>query len=125
MLYVGLDLSRKRLDWHPSPAKGSLVEAGACARLTRTGWTQLVRRLGGDYVSGCSPSWRWMNGRSLVHDQLELRGWDVRFWPISQRRRALAPLACKTDRIDAWVLAELARRDLIPEVWLPDPAGAL
>jgi transposase len=31
-------------------------------------------------------------------------------------------LACKTDRIDAWVLAELARRDLIPEVWLPDPA---
>jgi transposase len=34
----------------------------------------------------------------------------------------LAPLACKTDRIDAWVLAELARRDLIPEVWLPDPA---
>jgi len=37
-------------------------------------------------------------------------------------RAALAPLACKTDRIDAWVLAELARRDLIPEVWLPDPA---
>jgi transposase len=33
----------------------------------------------------------------------------------------LAPLACKTDRIDAWVLAELARRDLVPEVWLPDP----
>jgi transposase len=39
-----------------------------------------------------------------------------------QRSRALAPLACKTDRIDAWVLAELARRDLIPEVWVPDPA---
>ena len=38
------------------------------------------------------------------------------------RARALAPLACKTDRIDCWVLAELARRDLIPEVWLPDPA---
>jgi transposase len=28
--------------------------------------------------------------------------------------RGLAPLACKTDRIDAWVLAELARRDLVP-----------
>jgi transposase len=35
--------------------------------------------------------------------------------------RGLAPLACKTDTIDTWVLAELARRDLIPEVWLPDP----
>ena len=28
----------------------------------------------------------------------------------------------KTDRIDAYVLAELARRDLVPEmIWLPDP----
>jgi hypothetical protein len=24
-------------------------------------------------------------------------------------------------RIDAWVLAELARRDLVPAIWLPDP----
>jgi transposase len=35
--------------------------------------------------------------------------------------KGLAPLACKTDRIDAWVLAELARRDLVPAIWLPDP----
>jgi transposase len=28
-------------------------------------------------------------------------------------------LACKTDRIDAWVLAELYRRDLVPAIWLP------
>jgi hypothetical protein len=33
--------------------------------------------------------------------------------------KGLAPLACKTDRIDAWVLAELARRDLVPAIWLP------
>src|SRR5205823_6243262 len=25
------------------------------------------------------------------------------------------------DRIDAWVLAELARPDLLPAIWLPDP----
>jgi hypothetical protein len=30
-------------------------------------------------------------------------------------------LACKTDPIDAWVLAELCRRDLVPEIWLPTP----
>jgi len=40
----------------------------------------------------------------------------------AQRVKGLAPLACKTDRIDARVLAELAWRDLIPEIWLPDPA---
>jgi hypothetical protein len=27
----------------------------------------------------------------------------------------------KTDKIDAWVLAELARRELVPAIWLPDP----
>jgi transposase len=35
--------------------------------------------------------------------------------------KGLAPLACKTDRIDAWVLAELGRRELVPAIWLPDP----
>ncbi|MCA1699123.1 MAG: IS110 family transposase [Actinobacteria bacterium] len=40
----------------------------------------------------------------------------------AQKARGLAPLACKTDRIDAWVLAELARGDLLPASWLADPA---
>lgn len=33
------------------------------------------------------------------------------------------PLACKTDKIDARVLAVLSERDLVPAIWLPDPAG--
>jgi len=40
----------------------------------------------------------------------------------AQKVKGLAPLACKTDRIDAWVLAELSRLDLVPAIWLPDPA---
>ena len=35
--------------------------------------------------------------------------------------KGLAPLAAKTDKIDAWVLAELSRRELVPAIWLPDP----
>jgi transposase len=54
-----------------------------------------------------------------VHDQLELAGWDVRI-ADAVKARGLAPLACKTDRIDCWVLAELARLNLVPEIWLPD-----
>jgi transposase len=38
------------------------------------------------------------------------------------RGKGLAPLACKTDKIDARVLALLSQRDLVPEIWLPDPA---
>jgi hypothetical protein len=52
-----------------------------------------------------------MNGSRYVHDTLELAGWDVEICD-AQKVKGLAPLACKTDRIDAWVLAELARIDL-------------
>ena len=47
-----------------------------------------------------------MNGARFVHDQLELAGWQVEI-ADAQKVKGLAPLACKTDRIDAWVLAEL------------------
>ena len=116
-IYTGLDLSRNRLDWHALSIDGALVDAGAVPP-DPDGLAQLVRRLGD---AGVLAVLEVMNGARFVHDQLELRGWDVRL-ADPQRSRALAPLACKTDRIDAWVLAELARRDLIPEVWLPDPA---
>lgn len=61
-----------------------------------------------------------MNGARFVHDQLELAGWEVDL-ADAIKVKGLAPLACKTDRIDAWVLAELSRRDLMPAIWLPDP----
>jgi transposase len=55
-----------------------------------------------------------------VHDRLELAGWQVEI-ADAQKVKGLAPLACKTDRIDARVLAELCRRDPVPAIWLPDP----
>src|SRR3954452_18669060 len=63
---------------------------------------------------------RAMNGARFVHDQLELAGWQVEI-ADAQKVKGLAPLACKTDKIDAWVLAELSRRDLVPAIWLPTP----
>ena len=62
-----------------------------------------------------------MNGARFVHDQLELAGWQVEI-ADAQKVKGLAPLACKTDKIDSWVLAELSRRDLVPAIWLPTPA---
>src|SRR4051812_20856824 len=61
-----------------------------------------------------------MTGARFVHDQLELHGWDVQV-ADAVKVKGLAPLAAKTDRIDAWVLAELSRRDLVPAIWLPTP----
>lgn len=117
MLYVGLDLSRKRLDFHAADRDGEPVAVGA-APPDADGLRHLVGRLGdAEVLAVIEP----MNGARFVHDQLELLGWDVRV-ADTRKATALAPLACKTDRIDAWVLSELARRDLVPELWLPDPA---
>lgn len=59
-----------------------------------------------------------MNGARFVHDTLELLGWSVEI-ADAQKVKGLAPLACKTDSIDAKVLAEFSRRDLVPAIWLP------
>jgi transposase len=117
MLYVGLDLSRKRLDFDARLPAGELVERGAVPP-DADGLAGLVRRLGDGEVVAVIES---MNGARFVHDRLELEGWDVRI-ADAVKAKGLAPLACKTDRIDAWVLAELARLELVPEIWLPDPA---
>ena len=118
MLYAGLDLSRKRLDFHLLDAKGATVEVGA-APPDADGLRGLSERLAshGEAVRAAIES---MNGARFVHDRLELAGWQVEI-ADAQKVKGLASLACKTDRIDAWVLAELSRRELVPAIWLPDP----
>ena len=61
-----------------------------------------------------------MTGARIVHDTLEQEGWDVEI-ADAQKVKGLAPLACKTDKIDSQVLAVLSQRDLVPAIWLPDP----
>src|SRR5437899_10918117 len=118
MLYVGLDLSRKRLDFHALGEDGSLVERGAVPA-DADGLVCLVDRLS-CHDRDLAAVVESMNGARFVHDRLERAGVDVDI-ADAQRVKGLAPLACKTDRIDAWVLAELARRDLVPAIWLPAP----
>src|SRR6266545_3799132 len=69
MLYAGLDLSRKRLDFHALRGDGTLVEQGAVPPDT-DGLAKLVYRLS-------------------AHDRE--------------------------------VVAVIARRELVPAIWLPDP----
>src|SRR5213075_2714152 len=111
MLYAGLDLSRKRLDFHLLDGEGATVEVGA-APPDADGLLGLTRQLD-RHREPIHAAIESMNGARFVHDRLEIAD--------AQKVKGLAPLACKTDRIDAWVLAELARRDLVPAIWLPDP----
>ena len=118
MLYAGLDLSRKRLDFHLLDEEGATVEIGASPPDV-DGLDRLTGRLG-RHREPIRAAIESMNGARFVHDRLELAGWQVEI-ADAQKAKGLAPLACKTDRIDAWVLAALARRDLVPAIWLPDP----
>jgi len=118
MLHAGLDLSRKRLDFQLLTPQGERLEEGA-APPDASGLKLLAERLArhGEPITAAIES---MNGARFVHDQLEWAGWEVEI-ADAQKVKGLAPLACKTDRIDAWVLAELSRRDLVPAIWLPTP----
>jgi transposase len=118
MLYAGLDLSRKRLDFHLLDVEGATVEVGVAAP-DADGLRGLTGRLD-RHSQPIRAAIESMNGARFVHDQLERAGWQVEI-ADAQKVKGLAPLACKTDRIDAWVLAELCRRELVPTIWLPDP----
>ncbi len=97
-------------------SEGELVEHFR-APADRDGLYGLAKRVAvyGEPVRGVVES---MNGARFVHDELVKHGWDV-LVADAQRVKGLAPLACKTDKVDARVLAELSFRDLVPAIWLP------
>ena len=109
MLHAGLDLSRKRLDVCLIGEDGEIVGRLA-APPDGDGLRGLVGRVApcGERVRGVIES---MTGARFVHDTLERLGWEVLI-ADAQKVKGLAPLACKTDRIDARVLAVLSHRDL-------------
>jgi transposase len=118
MLHAGLDLSRNRIDVCVLRDEGEVVdEFSSPADLD--GLHHVHHRLArhGEQVRCVVES---MTGARHVHDTLEQLGIDVLI-ADAQKTKGLAPLVCKTARIDARVLAVLSERCLVPEVWLPDP----
>src|SRR3954467_12158721 len=117
MLHAGLDLSRARLDVCLIDDAGEVFGRTASPP-DADGLRHLAEKLRGQRVRAVIES---MTGARFVHDTLEEFGWDM-LVADAQKVKGLAPLACKTDRIDAQVLAVLSQRDLVPAIWLPDPS---
>jgi transposase len=117
MVHAGLDLSRKKVDVCLLSDDGELLDEFACPP-DHDGLRGLARRVKphGEVLAVIES----MTGARFVHDTLERHGWSVEI-ADAQKVKGLAPLAAKTDRIDARVLAVLSQRDLVPAIWLPDP----
>ena len=112
MNYVGIDWAYGRAAFCAMSAAGKIQSEGLIPA-EEGGLARLVLDLGTD-VEACV---EMMSGAVWVRDQLQLAGWAVKV-AHARKVRDVAPLACKTDKVDARVLAELCRRDLVPEVWV-------
>ena len=119
MVHAGLDLSRKRLDVQLVDETGQRLEYLGVPP-DGDGLRALAGHVQRRYGAPVQAALESMTGARFVHDQLELAGWQVEI-ADAQKVKGVAPLACKTVKIDAGVLAELSRRHLVPAIWLPTP----
>jgi transposase len=111
--YVGIDWAYRRAAWCAMRKDGEIVGEGFVPA-DEDGLARLVLGSGCE-VRACV---EMMSGAVWVRDRLESAGWRVEV-ADARKVKGLAPLARKTDRVDARVLAELCRRDLVPALWLP------
>jgi transposase len=112
MQYLGIDWSYRRAAWCALSERGAIVGEGVVPA-DEDGLARLVLELGRDVRAVVE----MMSGATWVRDRLSAAGWEVKV-AHARKVRDVAPLACKTDKVDARVLAELCRRDLVPELWV-------
>src|SRR5512132_1199753 len=113
MNYVGIDWAYGRAAFC-AMGEGGEIRSEGLIPANEDGLARLVLELGSE-ASGCV---EMMSGAAWGKERLEAAGWVMKV-AHARKVRDVAPLACKTDRVDARVLAELCRRDLVPELWLP------
>src|SRR5438876_9552245 len=111
--YVGLDWADRTAQWCALDPGGEIAGEGRFAA-DRDGLARLVLELG-DEVTACL---EMMSGALWARDELVACGWQVQV-ADARKVKTVAPLAAKTDKVDARLLAELSRRQLVPALWLP------
>jgi transposase len=111
--YVGIDRSYRRAAWCAVGESGEVAVAA-----DESGLARLVLQRGVEVRAVVE----MMSGAIWVRDMLVAAGWDVQI-AHARKVRDVAPPACKTDKVDARVLAVLCRRDLVPELWGPATAS--
>src|SRR5438874_1026208 len=99
--------------WCALAPGGEIASEGRIAA-DRDGLARLVLRLGAEVKAYLE----MMSAAVWVRDELVGCGWQVEV-ADARKVKTVAPLAAKTDKVDARLLAELCRRELVPALWLP------
>src|SRR3954464_7443473 len=122
--FVGIDWATRRARWCAVTPAGAVIDEG-WAPADEDGLAGLVVGLGAGAAAGMGrvgpealACMEMMSGAAWVRERLQAAGWTVQV-ADARKAKAVGSLAAKTDKLDARVLAELARRDLVPQVHVP------
>src|SRR6516225_9676372 len=114
-VYVGIDVHRKR-------SQVAVVSEEGKVRLNRNvvNGSEPMLRLVGGLPSGTPVAFEAAFGWGWLVELLEDYGFDPHLvHPL--RCKAIASARLKNDKVDAAILAQLLRADLLPEAWIAPP----
>lgn len=113
MLYVGIDLHKEKVYGVVLDEKGRIIKEGKF-RNTKEGFSEFLKEVKKAIMAIES------TGFTIpAYDFLEENGYEVKMaHPL--KTRAIAEAKIKTDKIDAKILANLLRSDLLPTSYVPD-----
>jgi hypothetical protein len=111
-VYVGIDVHRKR-------SQVAVVTEDGTVQLNKNvvnGSTPMLRLIG-DLPPGTPVAFEAASGWSWLAELLEDYGFEAHMvHPL--RCKAIASARLKNDKVDAAILAQLLRADLLPEAWI-------
>src|ERR1051326_831282 len=114
-VYVGIDVHRKR-------SQVAVVAEDGKVQLNKNtvNGTEPILRLIGDLPPGTPVAFEAAFGWSWLAELLEDYGFEPHMvHPL--RCKAIASARLKNDKVDAAILAQLLRADLLPEAWIAPP----
>jgi transposase len=115
-VYVGIDVHRKR-------SQVAVVAGDGKVQLNRNvvNGSEPMLRLIGDLPAGTPVAFEAAYGWGWLVGLLEDYGFEPHLvHPL--RCKAIASARLKNDKVDAAILAQLLRADLLPEAWIAPPA---
>src|SRR5438067_4967537 len=115
-VYVGIDVHRKRSQVAVIDQSGEVLTN----RNVPNGAEPILKVIGG-LPPGTPAAFEACYGTSWLVQLLEDYGFDPHLVHPS-RCKAIASARLKNDKVDAAILAQLLRADLLPEAWIAPPA---